>query len=73
MASSNLNPADLVTGESSTGFHACTWTVTVEEDNQGRRTVYMRGTEDPGIWQVKAIDGVSEGELEICGKVLGAC
>lgn len=46
----------LTTGESSTGFRACTWSVHVEDN-----AVVMEGPENSGDWQIVSIEPVSEG------------
>lgn len=49
---------NLVTGESSTGFRACTWRVQVEQES---KQVMMEGPENSGDWHVLSIEPVSEG------------
>lgn len=58
---------NLITGESSTGFHACTWRAFVDEGPDGTRAVFLEGPESSGDWLVKSIEGVSESEWDISG------
>ena len=63
---------NLITGESSTGFHACTWRAFVDEGPDGTRAVFLEGPESSGDWLVRSIEGVSESELGICVDCTGS-
>lgn len=61
-----------MTGESSTGFRACTWKVVVRQSPAAisigtedlNKMVVMEGPEGSGDWQVVSVDGVSEGSWD---------